>query len=252
MQSTSLKIISLNIEQDRHIERIIPFFKEHRCDAILLQEVLEKDILYLEENTGMSSIFTPLKYLYDNTREELLGMLTLSNLPLFKNETTYYVGSGSEIPRLRWGDPATSMPRAVLLTEFIKENQRYCLLNTHFTWVSDGKPNEQQHKDLIGLLRILSKSPEFILCGDFNSPRGTAIFDTISGKYKDNIPLNITSTIDKNLHKAGDLNLVVDGIFTTPKYEVESIKIMDNLSDHCAILAQIKVKAKNLTPGTTP
>lgn len=242
MHSTALKIICLNIEQDKHFERFIPFFKEQRCDAILLQEVLEKDIPYLEESTGMKSVFSPLKYLYDDTREELLGILTLSNLPFSKKESFYYVGSGSEIPRLKWGEPATRMPRAVLLIELIKENERYCLLNTHFTWTPDGKPNEQQHRDLDGFFKILSNIPEFILCGDFNSPRDTAIFDLISKKYKDNIPHHITTTIDKNLHRAGDLNLVVDGLFTTPKYEVKSIEIVDSLSDHCAILAELKVK----------
>ncbi len=241
MQSTPFKIISLNIEQDKHLERITPFFKEQCCDAILLQEVLEKDIPYLEQSTGMKSIFTPLKYLYDETREELLGILTLSNLPFYKKDHFYYVGSSSEIPRLKWGEPATRMPRAVLLTELIKENEHYCLLNTHFTWTPDGKPNEHQYKDLSSLLQVLSQIPEFILCGDFNSPRGTAIFDAVSQKYKDNIPPNITTTIDKNLHRAGDLNLVVDGLFTTPRYTVKSIEVVDHLSDHCAILAQLEV-----------
>lgn len=90
------------------------------------------------------------------------------------------------------------------------------------------------------LLKFLSEIPEFILCGDFNAPRGGIIFDTIASKYKDNIPSEINTTIDKNLHKAGDLKLVVDGLFTTPSYQITSIKIIDSLSDHCAILANIR------------
>ena len=94
-------------------------------------------------------------------------------------------------------------------------------------------------QDLKVLFELLENIPEFILCGDFNAPRGTAIFDSIAEKYKDNIPQDISTTIDKNLHKAGDLQLVVDGLFTTPEYKVDSIKILDKLSDHCAILATI-------------
>ncbi len=245
MQSTSLKIISLNVEQDKHLDRIIPFLKEQNFDAILLQEALEKDISAFEKATGMRSIFTPLTFLYDDKREVKLGLLTLSAFPILKSFSAYYKGNDTEIPRLQLNEHPHKMSRAILATEILKENQHYQLLNTHFTWSPRGRePSEQQHKDLAALLQILSEFPEFILCGDFNSARGAAIFDSISHKYKDNIPSDITTTIDKNLHKAGDLNIVVDAIFTTPQYQVDFTKITEGLSDHCAILAQVKTLNK--------
>jgi hypothetical protein len=80
------------------------------------------------------------------------------------------------------------------------------------------------------------------MCGDFNAPRGRLIFDRIATKYKDNIPPYVTTTIDKNIHHAGDLQLVVDGLFSTSKYEVRSVQVLDGLSDHCAIIGEVFIK----------
>ncbi len=247
--SNSLKIVSLNIEQDKHLDRVIPFLKKQNPDVILLQEVLEKDITLFENAlgmnsvfTGMRSVFTLLTVLIRNNEASRLGLLTLSNLPLLKNDNAYYRGNGANIPNIQEGDLKKiieTMPRAIQVTEFVKENKHYCLINTHFTWSPNGQPNPEQHLDLDILLKLLSEIPQFILCGDFNTPRGTVIFDTIASKYKDNIPSEISTTIDQNLHKARNLNLVVDGLFTTPQYQVNSIKIIDGLSDHCAIVAEI-------------
>ncbi len=242
-----LKIISLNIEHSKHLDQIIAFFKEHKFDVILLQEVLESDIPKLEQTTGMKSIFTPMNFFYNEDPEEInqvrFGLLTLSNFPILHYESAFYNGDGNELPHLKWGENPNLKARMLLITEIQKENEKYCLLNTHFTWTPNGQPSEQQFKDLDVLLQHLSKIPEFILCGDLNAPRGTAIFDTLAKKYKDNIPAHITTTIDPRLHKAGPLNLVVDGLFTTPQYQAESVEIADGLSDHCAILATLSLRA---------
>ena len=57
-------------------------------------------------------------------------------------------------------------------------------LNTHFTWTPNAEVNEMQRQDLPTLFASLDRVPEFILCGDFNAPRGKEIFDTIATVYK--------------------------------------------------------------------
>jgi len=242
MRTNPLKIISLNIETDRHFDRFIPFIKMKKPDIILLQEVLKKDMPYLEKAIGMRGRFVMLAYLHREKDQPGIGLATFTNLPIANQYQAYYFGDSQKIP-IKYGK-LDKIARAILVTKLIKKSQHYCVINTHFTWTPDGKPSEQQHKDLDHLLTLLSNIPEFVLCGDFNAPRGTVIFDTLALKYKDNIPKEISTTIDKNLHSAGDLNLVVDGIFTTPEYCVDSIKVIDNLSDHCAILAKVNKKAK--------
>lgn len=239
MQPTALKIISLNIEQDRHLDCIIPFLQQQKPDVVLLQEVLHKDITKLENALEMKSVFTQLSFLQCEKDVQKYGMATFSSLPIVNTHHAYYKGSGDAL-FLMLLEEAEKMARAILMTEVVKDNQSYCLINTHFTWSPDGNPTALQHENLNVFFQLLEQIPEFILCGDFNAPRGTAIFEKIASKYKDNIPLDIQTTIDKNLHRAGDLGLVVDGLFTTPRYSVESIKLFDSLSDHWAIVASVR------------
>ncbi len=234
-----LKIVSLNIELDRHLDRILPFLKKEQPDVILMQEVLAKDISIFEETLGMKSIFTGLKLLLHEGTVHEEKLVTFSALPIVKSYSAYYRGDGQHLPLIQEGE-AANMDRAILVVEVIKNNKQYCLVNTHFTWTPDGQPSEQQHQDLEALFQLLAPLPPFILCGDFNAPRGGPIFDAIGSRYKDNIPSDVTTTIDKNLHSAGDLQLVVDGVFSTPQYHIESVKLFDNLSDHWAIVTKVK------------
>lgn len=242
MHPTSLKIISLNIEHDQNIDRVLPFLIEQQADVILLQEMSDKYIGRFEEALGMKSVFSVQCYLLNPGREKFkLGVITLSALPITKSYNLYYRGNDADLVTITPGNPE-KQARSLLITEVVKNGQSYCIGNTHFTWSPGGQANANQRQDITRLLQSLSNIPEFVLCGDFNAPRGREIFDTIALKYKDNIPAEITSTIDKNLHKAGDLNIVVDGLFTTPIYQVTHVKIIDGLSDHCAILATISKK----------
>lgn len=236
-----LKIVSINIETDRHYDRVIPFIKKHQPDVVLMQEVFENDINFIENALNMKGTFTVLNT-YSNVENSTLGILSLSLLPLLKKENRYYRGESDTIPQIRKGfAEAANINRMLLLTEYLKDNQKFCLINTHFTWTPDGLPSEKQYEDIEKMLQHLSNIDEFVLCGDFNAPRGGPIFKKIAEKYQDNIPISITSTIDKDLHKAGDLNLVVDGLFTTPRYIVNSVEIVSGVSDHCAIVATINL-----------
>lgn len=237
----SLKIVSLNIEQDKHFDRIIPFFKECQPDVILMQEVLLEGIPFLEQTLRMNHSVAILNT-YRGIENSKLGLVTFSALGT-NSYSIYYRGDPLSPPEIEKGKgQAANLARAILVTELVKSGHPYRMINTHFTWTPDGHPSERQYVDVDVMLQHLSKIPEFVLCGDFNAPRGKPIFDKIASKYKDNIPPHITTTIDKNLHRAGDLNLVVDGIFTTPRYQVDSVEIISGLSDHCAILAKVAVK----------
>ncbi len=231
--TNGLKVVSLNIEQDKHFDRIIPFFKESQPDVILMQEVYFKDIPLLEKTLTMHAAFAILNT-FRNKENSEFGLVTLSALET-NSYSIYYRGDPANPPALGKGE-AANQARAILVTDLVKNNAQYRVVNTHFTWTPDGQPTERQYTDIDILLQHLSEIPEFVLCGDFNAPRGRPIFDKIASRYKDNIPSDITTTIDQHLHKAGDLNLVVDGIFTTPTYQVNAVEVISGLSDHCAVM----------------
>lgn len=240
----SINIISLNIEQDWHLENVVALVQAKQVEVILLQEVLAKDLPYLQAELQMQAEFAVLNYIthsngkHNKHSKQQLGLATLSKLPILKSSVSYYRGDGTNPPHINKGEPE-KMDRAVLAIEVVKSGQRFCLLNTHFTWSADGKPSELQYHDLAKFLLIIENFPEFVLGGDFNAPRGTAIFDTLATKFQDNIPREVNTTLDKNLHIAGYRKLVVDGLFTTPAYQVNNIEVVDGISDHCAIVAAI-------------
>ena len=238
MQQLTLKIISLNIEMDAHFERILPFINEEQPDVILFQEVLGKDKAFLEEVTGMTGIYTIQNIIELEKAESFIGLLTLTKLPILNQNHVFYRGNNLNPIRMTKNDP-DKMARVVTMVEVRKENQTYLLLNTHFTWTANAEVNEMQRQDLPKLFAYLDRVPEFILCGDFNAPRGKEIFDTIATKYRDNMPSYVTTTIDKQWHRAGDLGIVVDGVFTTSGYRASSVEVRDGLSDHCAIIATV-------------
>ena len=238
-----MKIVSLNIEQDRHLDPVIPFLKKEKPDVILLQEVFQKDIAKFENSLGMKSNFTVMKILLCEGNLLPLGLAVFLAYPM-TNNSFYYRGNGKNPPIGPAGVPL-HVARAMVVSKIIKNQQIFCLINTHFTWTPNGYDNELQREDLPKFLDLLTKFPEFILCGDLNAPRGRIIFDKIASIYKDNVPYNITTTIDKKLHYAGDLQLVVDCLFSTSGYTVMDVEIVENLSDHCAITAVLSLTNLN-------
>lgn len=240
MTSTPLKLVCLNIEKNRHLDRLPLFFKEENPDVLLLQEVLEKDVPLLESVLQMKCLFTPIAQFPLEGTVHIGGQAILTNLPLIESCEEYYRGNKESLPFIELVPGASeAIARALSIVKVTKDEKQYRLANTHFTWAPNGGSSEKQSHDLEHLFSLLSPFPDVILCGDFNSPRGTPIFDRITSKFKDNIPPDVTTTLDKNLHKAGDLQLVVDGVFTTPHYQVESMKLVDGVSDHLAIVANV-------------
>lgn len=239
----SLKLVSLNIEGKKHFARFLPFLKHQNPDIVCLQEVYVADIPRLEKELNLQSVFIPLWYLSEQEnyqsgsyKKEVWGMTIFSRLPLNQTQHQYYFGQAD--PLFAYTGPGTSC-RALLWTTVAKNNQSFTVATTHFTWTPSGQPTSQQKKHLQKLLNILKTIPDFVLCGDFNSPRGKTTFDALASLYQDNLPRNIASTIDPRLHQAGPLKLVVDGLFSTPPYLVKNVSVKCGLSDHCAIIADI-------------
>jgi len=88
-------------------------------------------------------------------------------------------------------------------------------------------------------LRTL-KNP-LIFTADLNNARGEYVYDTIADELIDIIPKSISSTIDPKLHRKANLKLVVDTIMISPDILVEDFKIIENISDHKALISILKI-----------
>jgi hypothetical protein len=85
-----MKVISLNIEGNKHYELVLPFLHTENPDVICLQEVLEDDVnMFFSEFPEMIGTFKPFTY-YGSKHERYASMSgkIFGNLVLAKNAYT--------------------------------------------------------------------------------------------------------------------------------------------------------------------
>jgi len=247
MQSNnSLKLISVNIEGDNHIERVVNFIRNEQPDVVCFQEAFEKDMEFFAQTFQMYSTYAPSAKVRIDSGNRLTpkgnwGIGILSKYPLDDIQKHYYAGSEHLIPDLVTNPNAVN--RVLLSAAIKKNNSTYCIGTTHFTWSHDGETIPLQRDHVQKLLTLVRKYSELILCGDFNAPRGKEIFSILASQLKDNIPPEITTTIDQHLHKVPGLMYVVDGLFSSDVYVVTNVQVVDGISDHMAVIGDITTKS---------
>lgn len=238
-----LNIVSLNIEGRRNLELVTPFLIGSQADAVLLQEVYETDLNSLTRLLKMSFNFSPMSRRQLEYHSEgpayNWGVAILASKILVA-EGIYYHGEPIQLPEFGQGLTGSIEP-VVAFSVVEKGGKRFSLATTHFPWAPNGQVSGEQRAELINLEAILRDIGDVVLTGDFNTPRGGKIFDRLSVLYQDQIPPEVKTTIDGSRHKAGYLQLVVDGLFTSPKYEARNVQLVDGVSDHWAVTAQILV-----------
>ena len=261
------KLITLNFELNKHYKLNIPFIKSEKPDILCAQEIFEKDVEYLKNELGFKySAFIPtyllpysdrkncIKHPHDLADEisqglisgdqyemDASGTVTFSNYPILNTETYYYWKKSQKVEIHNSKDREMTDSRGLLMTDIDLEGKICKIFNTHFTWAYKGIPSDDQRADVVTMLNKLENYDEFILCGDFNAPRGTEIYQIISEKYKDNLPLEFSTTIDPILHRAGDVKCVVDTIFSKGSYKIESVHTKGGVSDHLAVIGSINL-----------
>jgi exonuclease III len=247
------KLISVNIERDLHYATVIPFLKKENPDVVCLQEVFKEDLCLFEESLGMSSYFVPMA-LYRRKDESggvplcaTIGVAILARAPFNSSFSYIYkVPTNEEIPLFK--KPVDSLVERNFLNivlaccdiTFQDEDMPYRILTTHFTWTPTGDSTVYQIEDIQELLDQLSLQGAFVLCGDFNAPRGNESFAMIAEKYKDNIPSEYNSSIDPELHRVPGIKYMVDGLFSTPGYGIKEVSLVEGVSDHKAIVASLQ------------
>jgi endonuclease/exonuclease/phosphatase family metal-dependent hydrolase len=243
----TLSFVQLNIERNKHLERFIPFLQKEMSDVVCLQEVIESYIPQIEKGIGMKCCgFAPMTIWSDNDENTgiKMGVAIFSNLPAKEVVMDYYVLNGKKSGEMtffeRGPKQQETIQKVLLSCVFKKEGKEYRIGTTHFTWTPDGEADERQKRDVALFLSVLEKYPEVVFSGDLNAPRGKEIFETIAKKYHDNVPKDLVTSLDQDLHRVKGLMLMVDSLFSTPGYEVTNVRAVFGVSDHCALLADIK------------
>lgn len=241
-----LKLMSLNLERSRHLGRVLPFLENKRPDVVCLQEVMTCDLEKLGAASGLEHrMMAPMTQHPHEVGRGPHGLAILSRYPLLKRYELVYAGSGDGgelFDRSNLDSKLNSSRYVVALATVETATEKFSFGTTHFPWTPDGKPRDFQFDSAQKITEELADN-RIILTGDFNAPRGGPIFASFANQWKDWIPLEIKTSIDPRLHRAGALELMVDGLFTSEHYRVEDVELYTGLSDHQAILASIHAAA---------
>ena len=236
------KLISVNIEHDKHIDLVLKFLDEEKPDVLYLQEVFNEDYMMIKDRFSMEGFFESYVLVGSYTGDGILhdsGCALLSKFPLQDIKIEYYYGDADVMP-VAGSIPSDEYPKVLLSAKAEINGKKYDLATTQFTWTKDGEATDRQRENAEKLLTLLKSHKSLILAGDFNAPRGREIFAEFNKHYRDNIPKEYTTSIDKNIHRAGGLQLMVDSLFSTEDIEFENVKLVDGVSDHMAIVAEVK------------
>ncbi len=237
--------MTLNIEGNRHLDKVLPFLKKMKPDVICLQELFAVDAPRFEAELRMDGVFFPLcrvekENKYNISPRGLWGLGLFTKLAHTEMTASHYKGRRDHIPV--FSEP-NSNNRVLLTTTVTKSKQRFNIGTTHFTWSGDGQATLEQHRDFTALMKLVQEFDDLVLAGDFNAPRGGQIFSAFEQHFKDRLPKRYDTTIDPDHHYAGPLKLVVDTIFTTSGYKAKNVKTHGGVSDHQAVSGDISLAA---------
>lgn len=240
---SSVRLVSLNIERDKHFETFLPFLIEQAADYVCLQEVLERDLPRLELSLKATAYFAPItRYVMPDNQLATVGIAILATAPIADIRREYYSTNGrppgSLMPYRSRGD-RSHLQHMVISGVVDLDGHKLRLATTHFPVSDNGTADERQRRVAPELVKVLDKYPELIFCGDLNAPRGREIFDVLSANLRDNIPTDVQTTLDQNLHRVKGLIYVVDALLSRGSVQIDDVQVVDGVSDHCAVVCNV-------------
>ena len=250
---SSIKLLTLNIEENLHLDLIRDFIAKEKPEVWCAQEIFTKDIELFKEEFGFDAVSIPtmLKSSQSNDpNSEITEQHTaiFSTLPLSNAKSLYYYSPSDELKVFDNDNKRSTIHQGLISCTVTKDSDEYNIVSTHFTVTPDGLPDRDQEVDMKSFLKSMESFPEVILCGDFNIPRHyNKLYEVLSDKYADNIPVEYTHSLDTTIHRLGSHEtigphletLMVDYIFSTPQYRVSNVKRHCGISDHCGFTGEV-------------
>jgi len=241
-----MKLISINIECNRHTDRVLDFLKNENPDVVCIQELLEEEFEFYKKELGLNGVFQIWNYFRSPSYGDLMGKrqgVAIFTKEIIEYGLVFYAGSKENILKNfdeYMSDGKFQKNKAFVWADVKNEKGvKFRIITTQLPVTKEGEVTPYQLEVINSMLHHLESFKEFVLCGDMNAPRGHQSFSLIAEKYQDNIPLEYETSIDQNLHKVKGIQFMVDGLFTTPAYKASNVRLRDGISDHMAIIAEI-------------
>ncbi len=245
-----MKLITVNMEGTRHVDRIVALIEREQPDCICLQE-MPAGFIYTLVTLGFYPTFAPMLRDTAVSVREVLGVAVATKIPHHATIHTYS-GAQNGIPvyERRLDDSAKSFPVVTATFTHGDDGHEYTIATTHLMVTVDGVGTSEQQTSVSNLLGYMSSLPSHIFAGDFNMPRGyNTNYERFLDIYTDCIPPQYASSLDQNLHRdGGNKDIVtkilsvfmVDYIFSQPPYIVSGVRLEFGVSDHAAVIADIR------------
>lgn len=238
-----MKVLSVNIEGTKHLEKVRRLIEVEQPELVFLMETPVEQIPRLAGSDYPYTDFLQ-NDIIGNIRG-LSGTTPTGVAVLSKHKITKSYNFSCGLPPITEIKPeGTSHMPAVLVIEVEVRGEQYVLGGVHYTWTTGGVATEEQQEHVRQLIAFGQTLPTHALMGDFNIPRGNESYRLLTAAYKDNIPKEIKTTLDPDLHYAnfevrGRLVFVVDYVLSKPGYLVREVRVVSGVSDHCALVCEI-------------
>lgn len=241
-----LKIASINIERSNHLARVESFLKFHQPDVLCLQELCQRDIPFFEDLIGNKLTYVPMCLHPAEEELEPVGIGLIAWGELTDIDIRYYNGTGDRIVPVSFtvqeGQNVANND-SVANALIFGTCQGFRIATTHLNVTLHGESSPSQLASAARLIPIAkeeaARAGGLLLTGDFNAPRGNPTFSLIAEHFTDGVPPQYKTSIDGNIHRAGPLPYMVDGLFHTPTYKLEHATLHTGVSDHCALTATL-------------
>lgn len=245
----NLKIISINIEKNKHYDSVLNFIDKEVPDVVCMQEVPETFLSYLNER-GFKTEFAPMfEEMLDSQKHKV--RIAIASKLTFECKTQYYQGTKDSISLFDPSSEERNLSLVYLFANIATISGNYSIATTHAPDTVDGTEDAFQTKCMKKALSLLDNEEPHVICGDFNMPRGyNKLYEDFTQRYLDKIPPSYTSSLDRKIHRLGskaDLNrpifdiYMVDYIFSQPPFIVSDVRLEFGVSDHAAVIANISI-----------
>ena len=233
-------LISLNVERSKHLDQFIRFLAAKKPDIVCLQELVADDIPRIQHETGLAHCHY-VRMAVHPLDGKAFGVGILARQAFAETDTVTYAGTGDGGLLFNRTSPESRLESCRYVVPLVRVavgGETLAVGTTHFPWTPDGNPRPFQTAAVARMIASLGTNP-IVLTGDFNAPRGAAVFAAMARVWRDCVPPEITTSLDPILHRAGPLDLMVDGIFASRPFAVDDVQFHTGVSDHQAISARV-------------
>ena len=137
-----LKLITVNIEETKHYNRVLALLTKEKPDIVYLQEAPQSFSVKLTQ-LGFETSFAPMSIRTIDDKLESTGLMAASKLP-FAHKTKYYHGGVSTIVEFDRNNRKETSSYAYIITTINTAGNTFNIATTHVMQTPDGLENDFQ------------------------------------------------------------------------------------------------------------